>query len=72
VIAEALTAAAKFLGVADKVAAMIQASQQKAAGKNELLATQNAESAKVNEDVAKAAVSTTDDAAVELLRRGGA
>lgn len=71
-IAEAVAALAKLLGVADKVVAMIQASQQRADGKNEILATQNAETAKVNADVAKAAVSTDDDAAAALLKDGRA
>lgn len=34
-------------------------------------ATENAASAKVNENVAKAAVDTTDSAALDILRRGG-
>ncbi len=71
-IAEALTAVAKFLGVADKVAAMIQAHQQEVAGQNKLLAKQNAESAEVNLHVAQAAVATTDDVAVGLLHDGRA
>ena len=71
-IAEGLAALAKLLGVADKVAAMIQASQQRAAGANEVLVKHNAESAQVNADVAKAAVSTDDDAAAQLLRDGRA
>lgn len=71
-IAEALTAIAKLLGVADKVAAMIQAHQQEVAGENKVLAKQNAESAEVNSNVAKAAVATDPDAALDLLRDGRA
>lgn len=58
------------LGFGEKVVAAKHDEKQREAGRNEIIAGQNAETAKVNEDVAKAAVNSSDRVIIDSLRRG--
>jgi hypothetical protein len=65
-----LKAFATLCGFGEKVTAEIHDHNQRVAGEDGVIAQDNAASAKVNEDVAKAAVSATDAGALDRLRNG--
>lgn len=60
------------LKLADDVTHEVHDHNERVAGETKIIATDNAASAKVNENVAKAAVDTSDAVALDKLRDGTA
>lgn len=65
-------ALAALFGFGEKVTEEIHDHNQRVAGENKVIAQDNADAAKVSANVAKAAVDTTDDVALNSLRDGTA
>lgn len=67
-----LKAILAFFGIVQKAEEMVHDHNERVAGANRVIAADNAASARVNENVAQAAVDTTDAVALERLRDGAA
>lgn len=68
----AFKALAAVFGFGEKVVAEVHDNNERVTGKNEIIAADNAASAKAEHDAASAMVNTTDDSVSQQLRDGSA